>query len=196
MPDRVTYIMPSNQSEQDTLAFLAERLKCMNDVTLKKIKKNAIIVKFKYGWRKIKVGFTVSNQEAIATIYGGASNKAADKWWDVFLNHFLTTPTIFRNIVISNGKPKIIRAEFTTPEYRNKTTYKTNYSPTILGWKSETKVYHEKELMLGRQAKVLYSNGRYFEGTVLIGGKLDHEIYDYLNKPHDYLKEIREFCNK
>lgn len=196
MQDRVTYVMPSNCLEQDTLAFLTERLGCMDDVTIKKLKNNTIIVKLKYGWRKVKVGFIVSNQEAIATIYGGATNKAADKWWDIFLKQFLAYPTIFRNLKLANGKPEIVRAEFTSPEYRNKTIYKTNYSPTVLGWKSETKVYHEKEQMLGRGATVLYSNGRYFEGVAFIGGKLEHEIYDYFHKPHDYLKEIQEFCNK
>lgn len=31
MPDRVTYIMPSNQTEQGTLSFLVERLERMDD---------------------------------------------------------------------------------------------------------------------------------------------------------------------
>lgn len=196
MPDRVTYIMPSNQPEQGTLSFLVDRLERMDDVKIKKIENNAIVVKLKYGWRKVKVGFVVSKQEAIATVYGGTTNKAADKWWDIFLNQFLAHPTIFCNIKVANGKPEIVKAEFTSPEYRNKTTYKTDYSPTVLGWKSETKVYHEKEQMWGRGARVLYTNGRYFEGIVFTGGILDQEIHDYLNKPHDYLQEIREFCNK
>lgn len=196
MPDRVTYIIPSNQTEQGTLSFLAERLERMDDVKIKKVKNNTIVVKLKYGWRKVKVGFAISKQEAIATVYGGATNKVADKWWDIFLEQFLTPPTIFCNIKVANGKPEIVKAEFTSPEFRNKTTYKTDYSPTILGWKSETKVYHEKEQMWCRGAKILYSNGRYFEGVVFTGGKLEHEIYDYFRKPHDYWKEIQEFRNR
>lgn len=196
MPDRVTYKMSSNCLEQDTLSFLVERLKCIDEVTIKKIKNNVVTVRIKYGLRNDKVKFTVSNQEVIAVMRYITSNKTADKIWDVFLKQILAHPTVFRNIKVADGKPEIVRAEVTSPEYRDKTTYKTDYSPTLWGWKSETKVYHEKEVISGRKAKVLYSNGRYYEGPVFAGGKLERELYDYQHRPHDYLKEIQELCNK
>lgn len=194
MQDRVTYKMSSNQPEQDTLDFLVERLKRIDEVTIKKIKNNTIIVRIKYGLRNDKVKFTVSNQEVIATMCGIA-NKVADKRWDIFLKQFLAYPTIFRNVKVADGKPEIVRVEVTPAEYRDKTTYKTDYSPTLWGWKSETKVYHEKERVSGGQTKVLYSNGRYHD-CVFVGGKLGRDIYDYNHRPRDYLKEIQEFCNK
>lgn len=195
MSDIVTYRMSSNCPEQDTLDFLAERLRRIDEVTIKKIKNNTIIVRIKYGLRNDKVRFTVSNQEVIATIRY-VTNKAADKGWDIFLKQFLAYPTVFRNLKVADGKPEVVRAEVIPSKYRDKAIYKTDYSPTLWGWKSETKVYHEKELVSRGKAKVLYSNGRYYEGPVFAGGKLEREIYDYQHRPHDYLKEIQEFCNK
>lgn len=196
MSDRVTYIIPSNQTEQNTLSFLVERLKCMENVKIKKIKNNTIIVRIKYGLRNDKVKFTVSNQEVIGIIKYVTSNKVADKVWDIFLEQFLAPPTIFHNIKVANGRPEIVRVEVAPSEYRDKTTYKTDYSPALWGWKSETKVYHEKEWVSGGETKALYSNGRYYEGHVFPGSKLERDIYDYNHRPHDLWKEIQELRNR
>lgn len=179
--DQVKYVLVSSQTTQNTMSFLKERLSCVEGLKFEKTDESRIIVRYKYGHAKTKVYFTVSKQNVVAVFYTSSFAKVVDLWWDRFLEQFLILPTIFHNIEISNGKPRIIDAMFASSEYKNTTKFKTVYSPKVIGWESETTVVNKKERSIGRQAKVLYSNGRYWEGTVLTDGKIYKEIQDYLN---------------
>ncbi len=197
----VTYCLISPFSYQETTKLLEQMMNKVGVVKSIDTRRGYILAKYKVSaLRKIKIEFFIERNEKSCNVraifYGDVIISAKDKWWDSCLSTlFELSPNTDFGVSLAEKNPYVVGLLYLEDDMEQVYVSRAKRSTSITGFLLGGALFGDAGAivggMSGRQrtvghtftqfsnsqlARLVYNNGRLWEGTIIKGSKLYNEI--------------------
>lgn len=197
----VTYCLISPFPFQETMNLLEQMMDKVGIVIQADSRRGYILSKYKVSaFRKLKMEFFIERNEKTCNVrtifHGDAITSAKDKWWDLCLSAlFELSPDTDFGVSLAEKSPYVVGLLYLGDDMEQVHISHTKRNTSITGFLLGGALFGDAGAivggMSGRQrtvghtftqfsnsqlARLIYNNGRLWEGTITKGSKLYNEI--------------------
>lgn len=197
----VTYCLISPFPHQETIKLLEQMMNKVGVVKSVDARRGYILAKYKVSsLRKLKIEFFIERNEKSCNVraifYGDVITSAKDKWWDLCLSSlFELSPNTDFGVSLAEKSPYVVGLLYLGDDmeqvYVSRTKRNTSISGFLIGGalfgdagaivggmsgKQRTVGHSFTQFANSQLARLIYNNGRLWEGNITKGSKLYNEI--------------------
>lgn len=197
----ITYCFISPFPYHDTISLLEKAISKIGNVKDTDARKGYILAKYKVSAvRHIKMEFFIERNDTSCNVriifHGDVIISAKDKWWDNFLTAlFELSPNIDFGVSLAEKDPYVVGLLYLGDETEQIHISHTKHNPSITGFlmggalfgstgavvgglsgKSRTEGHILTQFADKQLARIIYNNGRLWEGNIKKDRKLYNEI--------------------